>query len=276
MYLCYVDESGGFEAPNSSSSATPLMVIAGLIIPAAVVHDLTAGLLTLNQRFYPNKASKRLDYLLAEIKGANLRTQARAASRRVRRHATQVLNGVMDLMEKHDARLLGRIWIKEQTRGLQPRETYTFSIQDIARHFHHFLEEQDSRGLVICDSRKHYQDVQVAHSVFTRKHKASGDEFPRLVESVVFGRSQNHAGLQIADIVASSLLLPIGARVYCVGNATGPHVDPLFDDLRSRFAARLRARRYLYQDADGRSRGGFVVSDRLNQRPSSLLLRLGS
>ena len=273
MYLCYVDESGGFEAPNSSSSATPLMVIAGLIVPAAAISPLTSDLLYLNRRFFPNKASQRLDFLLKEMKGSGLRAQARSSSRRVRRHATQVLDGVMSLVEKHDLRLLGRIWIKEPTEGLQPRETYTFSIQDIAMHFNRFLEEKDSQGLILCDSRRHNQDVEVAHSVFTQKHKVSGDEFPRLVEPVVFGRSENHAGLQMADILASSLLFPIAARVYCAQQGGGVHADPHFDDLRSRYSSRLRARRYLYRDADGTPRGGVVVSDRLNKRHSGLLFR---
>ena len=33
MYICYVDESGGFEAPNQAPGATPLMTFAGLIHP---------------------------------------------------------------------------------------------------------------------------------------------------------------------------------------------------------------------------------------------------
>ena len=184
-----------------------------------------------------------------------------------------MLNGIADLLERHDIRLLGRVWIKETQVSLRPRETYTFSIQDIARHFNHFLESQNSQGLILCDSRSPAQDVQVAHSVFTRKHKSSGDELPRLIEPVVFGRSENHAGLQISDIVASSLLFPIAARVYCAAQYQGVHTHPRFDELRSRYSSRLAERRYTYSDETGRTRGGMVVSDRLNQRSSSLLFR---
>ena len=35
MYFCYVDESGRFEAPNLGPDATPLLVVAGVIVPAA-------------------------------------------------------------------------------------------------------------------------------------------------------------------------------------------------------------------------------------------------
>ena len=161
--------------------------------------------------------------------------------------------------------------IKEPTESLGPRETYTFSIQDIARHFNHFLEARNSQGLILCDSRRHAQDVQVAHSVFTLKHKASGDELPQLIEPVVFGRSENHVGLQMADIVASSLLFPFAARAYCADQPHSVHTDPRFDELRARFSARLRARRYVYRDETDRTRGGVIVSDRLNKRSSSLL-----
>ena len=251
------------------------MVIAGLIVPASVISQLTADLLSLNQRFYPNKAARRLDYVLKEIKGSKLRAATRSDSRRQRRHAAQVLDGIVEILEKYDLQILGRLWIKEPTTGLQPSETYTFSIQDIARHFNHFLEAHDSQGLLLCDSRRHGQDVEVAHSVFTRKHKVSGDEVPRLVEPVVFGRSENHAGLQLADIIASALLFPIGARVYCDEQESNVYTNQRFEELRSRYATRLSARRYLYRDVDGKTRGGVVVSDRLHRKPSGRLFRLG-
>jgi len=36
VYFCYLDESGGYEDPDSSPSATPVMVM-GLIVDAASV-----------------------------------------------------------------------------------------------------------------------------------------------------------------------------------------------------------------------------------------------
>ena len=79
----------------------------------------------------------------------------------------------MQLIETHDIRLVGRVWIKGATEALKPRETYTFAIQDIARHFNRFLAANQSSGIVLCDGRLHYQDAQVAHSIFTSQ--AQGD-----------------------------------------------------------------------------------------------------
>lgn len=271
MYLCYIDESGGFEAPGSGPGATPLMLFAGLIISAEAVSPLTADLLALKRKFYPGKAAKHLDYLRAEIKGADLRSAIRSTSRRKQRHAFGVLDGVVTLLERHDVRLVGRVWIKEATTALDPGASYAFAIQDIARHFNSFLVVNDSQGMLLCDSRLHRQDAQVAHSLFTQKYKRSGDELPRLVEPTVFGQSENHAGLQIADLVASAMLFPMASRVYCAGYVTGNDMKRRLDVVRTRYATRLKPRQYLYRDTEGKMRGGIVVSDKLGQKPSRAL-----
>ncbi|WP_420445274.1 DUF3800 domain-containing protein [Candidatus Poriferisodalis sp.] len=274
MYVCYVDESGGFEAPNSGPRATPLMVFAGLIVEAAAIRPLTADFLALKRRFYPGEVSRHLDYVLAEVKGAELRKAVRVGSQRERRHAFGVLDGVMRLIEHHDIWLVGRIWVKEPAKALEPDSTYTYAVQDIARNLDHFLGQQNTSGLVICDGRDHRQDVRVAHSVFTQKHKSGGDALPRLIETPLFGKSDNHVGLQIADLVASALLFPMAARVYCEGGAKSFHAHPQFDALRTRYARRLRARRHVYVDSSGRTRGGIVVSDRLGRRPPQALFEI--
>lgn len=274
MYLCYIDESGGFEAPGSGPGATPLMLFAGLTISAAAVSPLTTDLLALKRKFYPGKAAKRLDYLRVEVKGAELRSAIRSTSRRKQRHAFGVLDGVVALLELHEVRLVGRVWIKEATTALDPSTSYTFAIQDIARHFNSFLTAEDSQGILLCDSRLHRQDAQVAHSLFTRKYKRSGDELPRLVEPTVFGQSESHAGLQIADLVASAMLYPMACRVYCAGHVSGHDMKRRLDVVRSRYATRLKPLQYLYRDAVGKMRGGVIVSDKLGQKPSRALFEL--
>jgi len=114
----------------------------------------------------------------------------------------------------------------------------------------------------------HAQNRQVSHSVFTMKHRMNGDPLPQLVESPLFGVSDNHAGLQIADVVAGALLLPMACRTYCHGSRAQTHMDTRYDRLGERYARRLRAMQYLYHDATGRTRGGVVVCDRRSSRPS--------
>ena len=156
---------------------------------------------------------------------------------------------------------------------LKPRESYTFAIQDMARHFNHFLNANSDSGILMCDGRMHNQDAQVAHSIFTLKHQAIGDELPHLVETSIFGRSENHVGLQLADLVVSALLFPMAARAYCAKRMSGVHVHPNFDTLRDRYGHRLRPIQNRYMGSNGRMRGGIVVSDKPGKQPSKVLFQ---
>jgi hypothetical protein len=85
----------------------------------------------------------------------------------------------------------------------------------------------------------------------------------------VFGHSENHVGLQIADILASGLMFPIATHTYCTGHITSVHVHARFADIKARFVPRLARLQHRYYDADGRRKGGIVISDALTKRPGS-------
>ena len=249
------------------------MVLAGLIIRADLLGSLTADFIDLKKQYKPTDDIDFLDHILIEIKGSDLRKLIRAPSHRKQRYAIGVLDKVVSLLERYEIHLVGRIWVKESDTPLRPRESYTLSIQNIAEHFNNFLIEETSQGIILCDGREPSQDSQVAHSIFTQKHKQSGDAIPNLIETPLFGRSQNHVGLQLADMIVSGLLFPIASRVYCSENFSSIHVHPSFELLRSRYRTRLHSTQYFYRDAFGRRRGGIVVSDKLNRQPSRLLFK---
>jgi hypothetical protein len=274
MYFCYIDESGGSEASGSHVSATPLMVIAGLVIEQRRIEQVTRDYLRSKRRYYPRRgaAAPGLHDILQEIKGGNVRTNLRSQARNQRRHAIGFLGEVMRLLELHHVRLLGKVWIKEAGQGLKPDATYTSAIQDIARHFDHFLGERGEKGVMVCDGRMANQNAVVSHSIFTQKMRQRGDAYPQIVELPLFGHSQNHVGLQLADLVASTLLFPIATRTYCTGHWKGVHVDPHYDEVRRRFAERCGALEYRYLSG-GQRRGGVAVSDRLGRQPSAVLFR---
>jgi hypothetical protein len=275
VHLCFIDESGGFEAPASNPSATPLMAIVGLIIDTSEIADATDQLLKAKRLYFPQKcqAPKPLDHILAEVKGGDVRASLRSPRRNTRRHAKGYLYRIVEILEQRQISIVGRVWIKDVGQALDPRGSYTYAIQDIALHFQHFLDVHGSTGLIICDGRMHNQNAEVSHSIFTQKYRAAGDKYPRILEAPAFGSSTNHAGLQIADTVASAMTFPMAARVYCAQQWTGIHTDPHFDDVRSRFAARLGGRQYRYQDRSGRTHGGVVVSDRLRHLSSAKLFQ---
>ncbi len=167
---------------------------------------------------------------------------------------------------------MARVWIKAPGTALDPRASYTYAIQDIARSFQNYLDHRAELGLIICDSRMQNQNAEVSHSIFTQKHQLAGDALDRLVEVTTFGHTINHAGLQLADLIGSAVLFPMAARTYCLGSsAAQAYVDPYFEDVKLRFAPRVRALQHRYHDADGRWRGGIVVSDAIGQRSGSAL-----
>lgn len=278
MLICYVDEAGGFEAPNWGLDATPVMLFAGLIIDHRVLPNLTVDFLALKSEFFPKLClrapGKHLEHMLAEVKGSKVREMLRADSHRKRRHATRFLDEIVELLCRYNVRLVGRLWVKEPTVGIKPRHSYTFAMQDIACHFNHLLVSADDIGFLVCDGRKPNQDAEVSHSLFTQKHQMAGDLLPHVVESPLFGRSENHVGLQLADLVASTLLFPIATRTYCATSCATVHAHPRFDNLKTRYAARLKSLTYVYKDADGRIRGGIVVSDKVGHQSSGRLFRL--
>lgn len=275
MKVCYVDEAGDGERPDPAAvNVPPVFVICGLVVDSAVLADLTRDFLQVKGRFHPAKAgTHQLDGILREVKGSELRRDVRSGSRRRNRAAIGLLDQTMNLLDRYDIGLVGRVWIKDPTGPSDEKAMYTFSIQDISEHFQHHLVSHASDGLVICDSRTKVQNSGVAHSVFTKMFRQAGDAYPNILEMPVFGHSDNHAGLQLADLVTSGLIFPIAARTYCQGQFTGPHVDPAYDSLKQRFGPRLQRRQIRYQNHGGKWTGGLVVSDPVGHRSGAELFR---
>lgn len=273
MHLCYIDESGGFEAPNSGGrGVTPVMVFAGVILSGDAVPGFTRDFLALKRKYFPGRCAKgrNLDHILAEVKGAELLAWTRSPSRNKRRQASRIRVDLLDLLEGYDVRLVGRVWVKAPTERLAPTSSYCFAIQDLTRHFNRYLAMAGSIGVVVCDARLPPQNARAAHSVFTDKLRSGGDPVPAVVEAPLFGHSENHAGLQVADLVAGAMLFPMAVHAYCRATATGAHASGRYADVAADIGARLRSRRFVY-DGAGRPRGGVTVSDRVGHRPSAAL-----
>jgi len=86
-----------------------------------------------------------------------------------------------------------------------------------------------------------------------------------------FGHSENHAGLQLVDLIASAVVFPSASFTYCTDHVSNVHVQPRFEQIRSMFGPRLRSLQFRYQDDGGKWRGGIVVHDAIGERNGSLL-----
>jgi uncharacterized protein DUF3800 len=213
--------------------------------------------------------------VLAEIKGADLRRAMRnGAPRRNRRHAIYFLDRFMSLLEDYNAKIFGRVWVKAIGETCNDQALYTSSIQAICSYFQNYLGSLDQMGLLIADSRTPAANVPVAHSIFTQKYKVLGDEYDRVLEMPTFGDSRNHVGLQISDLVCSSLIFPMATYCYCLGHVQNVHVDANFGHLTARYGARIQALQHRYPDENGRYRGGITVDDRIGSRSGAGLFRV--
>ena len=87
MQLCFIDEAGDLgvlrdpPAPNDQ----PVLVVAGLFVDAARLVSLTHEYLDLKYRFFPGlnySSTRRLDRILPEIKGSEIRKQLKQLQHR--------------------------------------------------------------------------------------------------------------------------------------------------------------------------------------------------
>ena len=277
LKICFVDESGDTQDLISSTCPIqPAFVLGGVIIDAARLPEITQDWIHLKQTFFPNLVSRGrpfLQWIKEEIKGADIRRGVRQASRRERRYALGFLDKFVALIEKHDGKIVGRVWVKGIGVHNNADSVYTYSVQSVLTGFQNYLESVDDVGILIADRRSYGLDHQVAYSIFTQKFKASGDAYSRVVEMPVFGDSRTHAGIQIADMLYSGLFYPMATHVYCSGNVNNVHVQPRHRTLVDRYGNRLSQLQHRFQVGNGRTQGGITVSDYLGRRHGGLLFR---
>lgn len=279
MKICFVDEAGCTgKLPTHDSRIQPAFVLTGMIIDYLKLRTVTERLLQHKQRFFPNavRNTHYLSGILDEVKGSDLRRNAASRERNVRRHTFGYLDGIMSICEDANVRLIGRVWIKNIGENFDGLSVYTSSVQRMCEYFQKYLTQEDELGFIIADSRLKPLNSQVAHSIFTQKFRIAGDCYDRIIELPAFAHSDNHAGLQIADTVCSGIVFPIAVETYCRGILNSIHVRDGFDQLKTRYADRLRMLQFRYQDESGASKGELVVSDGLTKRPGGLLFRTDS
>ena len=277
MRICYVDESGDLGVlPTATSPIQPVFVIAGVSVPRDRLTALTHNFLSLKKLFFPGThTGAYLDTVMEEIKGAELRKSVALGNRDQRRHAFGFMDKSLALLVAHDVRIFGRLLVKGIGMPIDGRAMYTSYMQAICTHFQSQLVTNDQTGFVIADSRNKTGNAQVAHSIFTQMFRTAGNPYDRIVEMPTFGHSDNHVGLQLADLVCSALLFPIAVHTYCTGQVTNLHVRPGYRLLKQRYAEQLRGLQFRYlEPVKKRWRGGITVNDSIGQRSGAEMFRI--
>jgi uncharacterized protein DUF3800 len=283
-WLCYIDEAGNTETLASATHhAQPVMVIAGLLVDQQCILPLTKEFIQIKRNFYPKRLGNLthdLEGLRVEIKGNDLRTEIRkhivAKQTKNLRYRFRYVHALLDLMQRHQARYVASVWIKQIGTPVKHNAIYTTSVQYICRDFHRLLESRNDSGFVIADFRDPMQNNVVSHAVGTQKLKAAGDALPRILEAPTFAISHNHAALQLTDLLCSTLLYPIAANSYCSGFVKNTHVRPEDSHFKAEFGSRLMRLQFRYWKFIGirpRRSGGAFVIDALGHRGSQLLFK---
>lgn len=275
-YICYVDEAGcATPLPaNSRTDIQPLLVIAALLVPQDKVGEMTRQFLSLKRRFFPRhfNSAHYLDDIRDEIKGSDLRSTIRKKGQRA---AAQLkfADEVLALLNTIGAKLIASIWVKGLGKPFKDKQVYTASVQAICRHFQWWLSQRADTGVVIADFRTTQLNDRVAHSIFTQKYRAKGDPFSNILELPSFGVSNNHAGLQITDLLCTTLLYPLASATYCKGHIVGVHVNRHDVFIKRRYMKRIK--QLQFKSGDGtRDAWSIWVGDDLKRRTSRELFQL--
>ena len=278
MKICFIDEAGDLgELGNPPQpNDQPVLVIGGLFVDSRNLANFTSEFLKLKFDFFPRlpyPPDKQLDRILLEIKGSDLRKDATRGTARERKHAIGFLDHIFGLLRRHDVRMVDRIWIKGPGEPFNGTSVYISSIQSVCGYFDHYLDLTGNVGICIADSRNKSKNSRVSHSIFTQKF-GTANRYTHLIELPTFGHSDNHAGLQVCDIVCSALLYPIACFAYCTGHVDNIHVQPGSGRLRARYGQQLQTLQHRYRNpATSRFEGGVVVSDAIDRRPGSMMFQ---
>lgn len=216
VLFCYVDEAGCTGTwVGDGSAAQPALVIAGLLIQQRFVIDISKAYIDLKREYLPGifDGLSLREAVENEVKGANLRKLIRKRQLRAKPEL-KFIDGVLGLLEQFDVRILATLWPKTLGREFLGQAVYSKSTQELHQSLQTLLSSLGEQGQVIADSRNPQLNSVIASSVMSQRLKKGGDPFSCLLEVPVFANSQNHLMLQMADIMASTLLWPMCTQAF--------------------------------------------------------------
>ncbi|MGZ3633646.1 MAG: DUF3800 domain-containing protein [Parachlamydiaceae bacterium] len=281
MYLLYFDEAGCTATlPAVTSPITPMLVITGLIIKADYLPYITREFMDLKKKYFKMQTSTgqhvyHSNWIRHEIKGAEIRKILATSPRNTKRPMTYFLKDVCKMLERNECRLISRVFVKGVAAEFKGTPVYTSTIQSFYGIFQNYLEMKNSRGLIIGDSRDANQNSQVSHSIFSKKMSASGDSFDRIVEMPTFAHSENSAGLQLADLMASGLIWPIAVETFCKNHIQSVHMRN-YSSIKDGFLKSLMGLQYRYMDNVNRRQGGIIITNKLSNLPAKYFFKMES
>ena len=283
----FIDEFGDSCSQSSNASvlnnvqqSQPFIITTGTIIKTESLPKLTKELMDAKRHFFPkllNKAARKhpLNWLSIEIKGASFKKRLRDNEAKHIKHYKNFFKKIISLLKLHKSKIISRIYIKPHDKKISFENIYTSSIQKMAEEFNIFLEKNETRGMIILDSRDHHRDKQVCYSLVTKMYNRGKNCYPNIIEAPTFGQDNNHIGLQLSDWLTSGLISPIVGYTYL--NNLRPnniHCHKNYKFLKDTFKNDLKYLQFRYKRSDdSRFYGGIYVSNPLTRKGSYEIFR---
>lgn len=208
-WALYVDESGSPERLDLpvAKGQTPVFTLAGVALPLDRWRDYDRDYLRLKTQFFRKEIDQSSKtHHTWEVKGNYLFAPRNAGSDR----NSVFSHRVLDLIQHYNGAIIAVSFIKDHKRNTSAKSLYTKGLQILSERFDIFLRENNSRGIMIVDSRMAHMnpgqgvDYTVAQSYLSFVFgNEEGQQLKRLSEAPLFADSAITAGIQIADIVAA-------------------------------------------------------------------------
>jgi len=240
VITCYVDEAGcPGKLPSASSPVQPFLILAAVALHSADINTFTRQVNRLKRANLEAMRPGAISTGQEEIKGSELRALLRKdPSGHTPAH--RFLDEMLGLLQRFDAQVFAQVAPKPVGAPFDGKAVYASMLFRLARSFHGLLEHRCAEGFMVGDFREPRLNSLMTQAV-ARSKFGDRDALPRLLDVPVFGHSESHAGLQVADWLASALIFPMVSHRHAGELKQSAHLHSHDGRLARRYRKRLRA-----------------------------------
>ena len=203
MHLCFVDESG--TPPSRPNPKKPYFTLGAAIIAADDWATVAGKVLGYKLR-HKLRGELKGRYFSPENtdKDNPMRTLNAAARKALSLDFAQLIASspitiIASVTDVEVAFAYGSV--------ADQQDLYHFAYKPITERFQYFLQDEDSRGIIVSDHRGRDSDkmLRAHHETLIEKRNSSRSSYDRLIEGLFLQDSCHSVGVQIADYVAGAI-----------------------------------------------------------------------